>query len=259
MIDTAFDTTKILLIICPFTFIAGFIDSIAGGGGLISLPAYLAAGMPPPFAAATNKCSSVFGTLVASIKYMRSSKIDYKAAFSAAAAALLGSSIGAYLNMLINEKALNFIMVVSVPIIAVFLVFKKDFGNEDTTYRHSSLKIIILSVIIGFVIGMYDGFFGPGTGTFLALAFTGIAGFDLITASGNTKIVNLASNIAAFITFALGGKILWQIGLPGAVFGIAGNFIGSSFALKKGVKFIRPMFFVVLSILIVKLIWDMAV
>ena len=251
------DLMQSLLIICPLVFLAGFIDAIAGGGGLISLPAYLAAGIPPHFAAATNKCSSTFGTFVAAIKFLKSGKINLSAALPAAGAALIGSSIGAYLNMLLDEKILRYIMIATVPVIAIFLMVKKDFGSEDTTDKFSKTKIIAFSAGIGFVIGMYDGFFGPGTGTFLIIAFTGIVGFDLLTASGNTKAVNLASNVAAFITFAIGGKIVWQIGLPAAVFGIVGNYLGASFALKKGTKFIRPMFFVVLSILIVKLIWDM--
>lgn len=251
------DTIHILLIVCPLVFLAGFIDAIAGGGGLISLPAYLAAGIPPHFAAATNKCSSTFGTLVATGKFLKSGKVNLKAALPAAGAALIGSSIGAYLNMLMNEQILRYIMIGTVPVIAVFLMVKKDFGSEDTTDKFSKTKIVVLSAVIGFTIGMYDGFFGPGTGTFLIIAFTGIVGFDLLTASGNTKVVNLASNIAAFITFAIGGKIIWHIGIPAAVFGIAGNYLGATFALKKGTKFIRPMFFVVLSILIIKLIFDM--
>lgn len=251
------DTIHTLFIICPLVFLAGFIDAIAGGGGLISLPAYLAAGIPPHFAAATNKCSSTFGTFVAATKFLRSGKINLAAALPAAGAALIGSSIGAYLNMLLDEKILRYIMIGAVPVIAIFLMVKKDFGSEDTTEKFSKTQIVIFSSCIGLIIGMYDGFFGPGTGTFLIISFTGIVGFDLLTASGNTKAVNLASNIAAFITFAIGGKIIWHIGLPAAVFGIAGNYFGASFALKKGTKFIRPMFFVVLSILIIKLILDM--
>ena len=251
------DTIHILLLICPLAFLAGFIDAIAGGGGLISLPAYLAAGIPPHFAAATNKCSSTFGTLVATGKFLKSGKVNLTSSLPAAGAALIGSSMGAYLNMLMNEKILTYIMIGTVPIIAVFLMVKKDFGNEDTTDKFSKTKIVVLSAVIGLTIGMYDGFFGPGTGTFLIIAFTGIVGFDLLTASGNTKVVNLSSNIAAFITFAVGGKIIWHIGLPAAVFGIAGNYLGAIFALKKGTKFIRPMFFIVLSLLIIKLIFNM--
>ncbi|MGL4791589.1 MAG: TSUP family transporter, partial [Anaerotignaceae bacterium] len=193
------DTLRILLTICPLVFIAGFIDSIAGGGGLISLPAYLAAGIPPHFAAATNKCSSTFGTVISSLKFLKSGKVHLLSAISAALAALVGSTIGAKINMIIDEEILRYIMIIAVPVIAIFLMMKKDFGSVNRVHKKSKKKIIILSIIIGFFIGLYDGFFGPGTGTFLILLFTAVVGFDLLTASGNTKIVNMASNLAALV------------------------------------------------------------
>ena len=242
-----------LIFICPLVFIAGFIDSAAGGGGLISLPAYLAAGIPPHLAAATNKCSSTFGTIFSTANFIKQGKIKFTAAFPAAIAALVGSPIGAALNIMADDQLLRYIMIVAVIAIAIFICVKKDFGSNDSSGKHSKKKIIVISVIIGLVIGCYDGFFGPGTGTFLIIAFSAFAGFDLLTSSGNAKLVNLASNVAAFITFAVNGNILWYIGLPAAVFGIAGNILGSRMALKKGAKFIRPMFIVILVILFIKM------
>ena len=250
------ETLRILIFVCPFIFIAGFIDSAAGGGGLISLPAYLAAGLPPHTATAVNKCSSTFGTIFSTANFIKQGKINFRAALPAAVAALFGSHIGAKLNMLANEDVLRYILIVAVVVIAVFIIVKKDFGSNDTSGKYSHTKMAVMSVIIGLVIGCYDGFFGPGTGTFLILAFSTIAGFDLLTSSGNAKLVNLASNVSAFITFALAGSIVWSIGIPAAVFGIAGNIAGSHIALKKGSKFIRPMFVLVLSILLIKLIYD---
>ena len=246
------ETLRILIFVCPFIFIAGFIDSAAGGGGLISLQAYLAAGLPPHTATAVNKCSSTFGTIFSTANFIKQGKINFRAALPAAVAALFGSHIGAKLNMLANEDVLRYILIVAVVVIAVFIIVKKDFGSNDTSGKYSHTKMAVMSVIIGLVIGCYDGFFGPGTGTFLILGFTVFAGFDLLTASGNAKVVNLASNIAAFVTFAVSGQILWAIGIPGAVFGIAGNLIGSKLALKKGTKFIKPMFIVILTILFIK-------
>ena len=155
---------------------------------------------------------------MATLQYRKNNSINYLSAGSAAVAALVGSSIGAWINMLVDENILRLIMIGAVPIIGVFLIFKKDFGDTDTSHNISKRKMIVLSVLIGFIIGMYDGFFGPGTGTFLALAFTGFVGFDLIRASGNTKVVNLASNAAALITFAIGGKVLWSIRAAGCGF-----------------------------------------
>lgn len=246
-----------LVIVCPLVFLAGLIDAVAGGGGLISLPAYMVAGLPPHLATGTNKCSSTFGTLFSTFRFMKSKKICYYSAISSAVAALIGSYAGARLNMIVDEKYLSYMLIVVLPVIALFLVLKKDFGENNPISPQNSTRVILLSILSGLLIGAYDGFFGPGTGTFLILAYTGIIGFDLVTASGNAKIVNLASNIAAFITFAIGGKIVWTIGIPAACFGIAGNWIGSGLALKGGKKIIKPMFFVTLGLLMCKIVYDL--
>lgn len=252
------DTTiNILLIVCPMAFLAGLVDSVAGGGGLISLPAYIAAGLSPHLATATNKCSSTFGAMFSAIRFMKNKKVNYLVAFTSAIAALIGSPIGAIINMAIDEKYLGYLLIIVLPIVIVFVLLKKDFGDKNTSDEMPKTKKIILAVIIGFTIGMYDGFFGPGTGTFLIFAYTTLMGFDLVTASGNTKIVNLASNVAAFITFAISGKILWGIGLPAALFNIAGNWIGAGLALKNGKKIIQPMFFIALTLLMGKILFDM--
>lgn len=251
------ETLRILLIVCPMVFLAGVIDAVAGGGGLISLPAYLAAGLPPHLATATNKCSSTFGTLVSTIRFMKGQKVHYLSAICAAIAALMGSPIGAYLNLSIDEKYLMWVLVIALPIIAFVIVTKKDLGAESKVEQLSKKQVIYLSLGIGFVIGMYDGFLGPGTGTFLILAYTILVKFDVLTASGNAKVVNLASNVGAFITFAVNGNIIWQIGIIAAFFGIAGNLLGSELAIRNGKEIIRPMFFVVLTLLLVKIIYDL--
>jgi uncharacterized membrane protein YfcA len=172
-----------LIIICPLTFLAGFIDSIAGGGGLISLPSYLLVGLPSHMALGTNKLSSSFGTLVATIRYAKNRQILYKSALPAAMAALAGSYLGALLALSFEEKFLRIVLVAILPIIVIFSLVNKKFGNETRVAAFSDVKIICLSILTGLVIGTYDGFFGPGAGTFLILAFTGIIGFDLTTAS----------------------------------------------------------------------------
>lgn len=251
------DFIKMLIVIFPLVFLAGLIDAMVGGGGIISLPAYMVAGLPPHLATGTNKCSSTFGTLLSTFRFMKNKKIHYIAAFTSAGAALVGSPLGAMINMVIDERYLSYTMLVLLPIIAIFLLFKKDFGENESLQEENRVKVIVLSILSGFIIGIYDGFFGPGTGTFLILIYTGIIGFDLITASGNAKVVNLASNVAAFITFALHGKIVWSIGIPAALFGIAGNWIGAGLAIKGGKKIIRPMFMLVLALLMVKIGYDL--
>ena len=142
-------------------------------------------------------------------------------------------------------------------LMAVFLLLKRDFGQEDRSGQFSRAQLMAMALGIGLVIGGYDGFFGPGAGTFLMLAFTGLCRFDLLIASGNTKVANSASNLASLVTFGLAGKVMWSVGIPAALCGIAGNYIGSSLALKGGAKVIRPMFFVVLGLLLARLVYGL--
>ena len=247
-----------LLIVCPLVFLGGLIDAVAGGGGLITLPAYLIAGLPPHLAAATNKCN-FFGTFLSTVRFLKQGNIHLASAAVAAVSALVGAWLGARVNMLLPEEMLYALMLAVVPIMAVFLAVKRDFGTQDRSAELGKTKLLVLAGVIGFVIGGYDGFFGPGAGTFLMMAFTGLCRFDLLTASGNTKVANSASNLASLITFAISGKVVWAVGLPAAICGIAGNYVGSGLALKKGARIIRPMFFVVLTLLVCRLISDMVV
>ena len=250
---------RILMVTCPLVFLAGIIDAMVGGGGLISVQAYMVAGLPPHLAIATNKCSSTLGTCMAVREFIKGKKIHWFSAAAACVAALLGSPLGAVLNLHIDQKYLQWIIIVSVPLVAIAIFCKKDFGAISKIETVSKAGLLIISAVIGFVIGVYDGFFGPGTGTFLMLGFTAFAKFDLLTATGNAKIVNLSSNIAALITFAINGAVIWQVGLPTAVFCMAGNWLGARLAVTKGVKAIRPMLFVVLTLLTIKLIYDLLV
>ena len=169
----------------------------------------------------------------------------------------MGSALGSQLAMRVAAKFLNYLLLAVVPILGGFILFQPQLGAEDKTGRHSPKVLMAICVGIGFVVGGYDGFFGPGAGTFMMLAFTTLAGFDLLRASGNTKVVNSASNAASLVTFALAGQVVWAVGVPAALCNILGNYIGSGLALKGGAKVIRPMFFVVLGLLAVKLVSDL--
>ncbi|MEO0234630.1 MAG: TSUP family transporter [candidate division WOR-3 bacterium] len=245
-----------LLIILPSIFIAGFVDSIAGGGGLISVPAYLAAGIPPHFALGTNKFSSTFGTLFATITYKKNRMIDLKVALTAGIFALLGSSLGAKTVLLIKPDFLRYILLFLIPVITIFVLIKKDFGMVDRSKSIDGRRAIFLSSLAGLTIGFYDGFFGPGTGTFLILFFSLLLKYDFRMSNGNTKVVNLSSNVAALITFIINGKVLFLIGIPAAICGIAGNLLGSKFAVQKGNRLIKIFFVLVLAILFVKIVLD---
>ena len=248
---------KVLAIVCPLVFLGGLIDAVAGGGGLITLPAYLLAGLPPHVASATNKCGNVFGTLLSTGRFLKHGDIHIPTAVVGALGALAGAWMGAKLNLLVSEQVLYWLMLIVVPVMAVFLLFKRDFGTEDRSDQFGKLRLLFMSALIGLGVGAYDGFFGPGAGTFLMLAFSGLCKFDLLKASGNTMAANSASNLASLITFAMAGKVMWSVGIPAAVCGIAGNYVGSGLALKKGAKIIRPMFFVVLVLLLLRLVSDM--
>ena len=245
-----------LLIICPLVFFAGLVDSIAGGGGIISLPAYIAAGVPAHLALGTNKFASCIGTSVATFRFIKNGKLHITAALAAVSAALIASPLGALLALRVSEAFLRYVLLGLLPVLAFFILSKKGFREDGAANKHSRSTIIRLSLAAGFCIGMYDGFFGPGTGTFLILIFNIIIGFDLLTASGNAKAVNLASNLAALITFLLSGAVLFRLAIPAALFGIAGNYIGAGLALKKGARIIRPLFVVVLALLMAKLLFD---
>ncbi len=249
----------IWVIVCPLVFLGGLIDAVAGGGGLITLPAYLLAGLPAHIASGTNKCGNMFGTLLSTGRFLKRGDVHIPSALAGMAGALMGAWLGARLNLIMPEQMLYYVMLAVVPVMAVFLLLKRDFGQENRSGELGRGQLMAMALGIGLVIGGYDGFFGPGAGTFLMLAFTGLCRFDLLTASGNTKVANSASNLSSLITFALAGKVMWSVGIPAALCGIAGNYVGSSLALKGGAKVIRPMFFVVLALLLARLLYGLFV
>ena len=246
------------LVVCPLLFLGGFVDSVAGGGGLITLPAYLLAGMPIHVAAGTNKIANCLGSTTAALQYLRSGKIHLPIALTAAAGALAGSAAGAQLAILLSERLLKGLMLVILPLVAVFLALKKDIGREGTTPSSlSPRRTAVASLLIGLVIGAYDGMIGPGTGTFLIMAFSALLSLDLITASGCAKVVNASSNVAAAVVFLLHGKVMWSFLLPAAACCILGGFCGARYAIRGGGKRVRSMIFVVLGLLFVKLGYDL--
>jgi len=245
-----------LVKLCPLIFLAGFIDSIAGGGGLISLPAYLFAGIPMHNALATNKLSSTLSTIVSTYRYIINKKFFLPVAVPSALAALIGAFFGAKATLAIDEKYLRYFLLIVLPLIAIFMLFNKKFGEEDTHSKNSTLKLVLLAMASGLVIGFYDGFFGPGTGTFLMLIYAKVLGFNLVNASGNAKITNLSSNIGSLVQFIIGGKVIFALGFIASIFGILGSWIGSGYAIKKGSGAIKPILIIVLIILFANVLRD---
>lgn len=237
-----------LFIICPLVFLAGFIDAAAGGGGLIALPAYLAAGLPPHFAYGTNKFASCVGTAVSAGRFYRSGTLHLRVALVSAVGALLGAYGGSQLALRVDDRYLKIFILCALPVAALFVLCNRRFGEVPPERAHRQNNLL-LALAIGLTIGAYDGFFGPGTGTFLIFAYTGLMGFGLPTASGNAKLVNLASNLASVVVFIPAGKVLFSIAIPAAVCSIAGHYLGAGMAIKRGTKFIRALLVVVLVLL----------
>ncbi|MBQ5782441.1 MAG: TSUP family transporter [Oscillospiraceae bacterium] len=241
-------------IVCPMVFLSGFIDAIAGGGGLIATPAYMIAGLPMHAVLGTNKAMSCLGTSVAMGRYIKSGNINWKAGLTAALGSFMGSAIGSRVALMIDGDSLKRIFVFVLPVVAVFVLANKKKGDVSNPVKGNALYVI--SFLVGAVTGAYDGIFGPGAGTFMIIGFTMFVGLDYITSSGCAKIVNVASNVSAFITFVLAGKVIWAIALPAAAFNMAGCYLGTGYALKHGSGLVKKVMIVVLVGIFIKLIVD---
>lgn len=242
------------LIVCPLVFLAGVIDSIAGGGGLISLPAYLIAGIPPHYALGTNKLSSCIGTFASTARYIKNKSVNYRIGAVSVILALAGSFLGANLALMVSESVIKNLLLFVLPFTAFFVLKNKK--TDDNRVPLSNKLTFLIACMASFVIAVYDGFYGPGTGTFLILCYTVFARMDIKTASGNTKIVNLSSNLAAVVTFLLHGKVIFLLGLTAAIFSIAGHYIGSGLVLKKGYKIVKPVMLLVLALLFLTILTE---
>lgn len=247
--------TTTLIFICVAGFLAAAIDSIAGGGGLISLPAIIAAGIPPHLALGTNKFASTCASLTSTLKFARSGKIHFPLIKYQIPCTILGSAIGVRTVLSISESFLQGMIVVLVFAVALYTIFKKDFGQTDS-FSGLTTKSILYGMLFAFVLGFYDGFFGPGTGSFLIFLFISIYGFDFTRAAGNGKILNFVSNISSLILFAIGGKIVYLAGIPMAISMIFGAWVGTHIAITNGAKVIKPIFVTIALALIGKLLWQ---
>ena len=241
------------LIVCPLLFLAGLIDAIGGGGGLISLPAYLLTGLPVHQAIATNKLSSSCGTSLSTFRFLRHGLINLKLAVPSVVAALAGSFLGAHLSLLISEEIMKYVLFAVLPVAAFFVLNRHLFKDrsEGAVFNRRTLMVCILSA---FIIGAYDGFYGPGTGTFLIIAFTVFAGMSVSASNAQAKVINLTSNLSALAVFLLNGQVVFLLGLAGAVCNMAGNYVGSGLALTNGVKIVRPVIVIVLVLLFLKIL-----
>lgn len=235
---------------------AGWVDAVVGGGGLLQLPALLLAGLTPVQALATNKSSSIFGTASAAVTYARKTKFDRAVAVPAGALAVVFAGLGAASAALLDAGVLTPLVMVVLLGVAVFVTLRPDFGRMPYPHLRTRWRVIAAVAAGGSAISYYDGILGPGTGTFLLIAFTSILGMDFVQASATAKVINAGTNLGALIVFGLQGHVMWALGLGMAVCNIAGAQLGARMALDRGSGFVRIVLLCVVVALVLKLGYD---
>lgn len=247
-------TLETFIIVCPFLFIAGLVDAIGGGGGLISLPAYLLAGLPPHAAIATNKLSSACGTTLATYRFIRNKLVNFKLAVPSVTAAIIGSSIGAHISMIVDEQIMIYVLIVILPLSAFLVLNKKLFNDSGSDQVTLDKRTYLTAATAAFIIGGYDGFYGPGTGTFLIIAFTIFAKLNIKTSNAQAKVINLTTNITSLVIFLLNGKVIIPLGIAAALCNMAGGYIGAGLVMQNGAKIVKPSILLVLILLLLKVL-----
>lgn len=231
-------TPELLAVLALVAALAGCIDAIAGGGGLLTLPALLWAGLPPVAALATNKLQGSFGTASATLRFLRHGAIDLRGLGPAALLAFAGSAGGSWLVGRIDPGALAHLLPALLVAFALYFLLSPRVGDLPSRRR---LGLAAFGVLAGAGIGFYDGFFGPGTGSFFALAFVALLGCDLRQATAGSKLLNFASNLAALLVFAAGGHVVWTVGLAMAIGQWVGASVGAHLVIRHGARLVRPL------------------
>lgn len=245
------EISTLWIIIFVFTgFLAGYIDSIAGGGGMIQVPMLLFSGMSPIHVLASNKVASVLGVAMASIKYALSKKISYKVVFIAIIPCLVASYFGSILVMYLSDEVIKWAILLAIPIAMVFL-FKKSKDEKEKSKELKAKEIILSTAPIGF----YDGLLGPGTGSYMSISMKRFLKLDLLVATASTKPLNFATNVGSVIAFVMAGKVLWVAAISMGLANVLGSYVGSHYAIKNGEGFIKKVLVIVLvSMLIANII-----
>lgn len=252
--------TYIIIILCIASFIAGFVDAIVGGGGLIQTPVALIA-LPNLSVASiigTLKIPGFSGTSIATIQYLKKVKVDWKLFGVMAIVSFVFAFIGSSLLNVMQNDFMKPVLFVILVLLLVYTYLKKDFGQLEIS-KLSTTRKYTYAVVICILIGFYDGFIGPGTGSLLIMAFVAILGFDFLQASTNAKLVNLATNIGSITLFVIKGKIVWAIAIPMAICNALGAFIGARLAISKGNGFIRVFFLIIVAITLLRFGYDVFV
>ncbi|MCX7905693.1 MAG: TSUP family transporter [Elusimicrobiales bacterium] len=243
-----------IILLAILVFVAGFIDSIAGGGGIITIPAYLNYGITEKMVLGTNKLSSSIGTLAAVLKYIQEIKFPTSYLIIVAFFSAVFSSLGAYFISLLPSYLIKIIIFILTPPISVYLITSKEFGIKDFSENIPSKTKTFRTIFISSTVSFYDGMMGPGTGTFLAVGYSKLIGYDILKSTALAKFTNLVSNVSALLTFVVMKKLHFEIGLTMGFVSIIGNYLGAKVTLKKGVCIIKPLIIIISNIIILKLI-----
>lgn len=244
-----------LFIICTLGFLAAAIDAIAGGGGLISLPALLMVGVPPHLALGTNKFAASMASLNSSLTFARSGKVYFPLVKWQISFTFIGAILGVWAVLGVSSALLNKAVLVLILLVGIYTMIHKNLGLENKFKGLDSFNIVV-GCLFALALGFYDGFFGPGTGSFLIFSFITLFGFDFVVASANSKVLNFTSNFASLLLFAFNGKIILNYGIPMAIFMVFGSYIGTKLAIHRGAKLVKPIFVTMSLLVAAKLIYQ---
>ncbi len=240
------------LIVCPLVFLSGFVDAIAGGGGLISLPAYMLTGLPVHYAIGTNKMSAMTGTAVATVRYIKQGYVPKKLGAVSVLMGLVGAAIGANITLMLSDSIFKKIMLVIVPVTAYYVLKSADFVKDRP--QLSNREAFIKTIALTFLLGIYDGFYGPGMGTFLLILLNSWVHLNIRTSNGILKVMNATTSTTSFIIYFMNGKSIILLGFVASFFSILGNYLGAKYFEKGKMKIVKPLMLTVLGIFFVKLV-----
>ncbi len=246
-------TFETFLIVCPLLFLGGVVDAIGGGGGLITLPGYMLAGVPVHQAIATNKLSSTCGTTLATLRFIREGLVNWRLAVPTVLLAVLGSTLGANASLRVSGDVMEKLLFFVLPVVAIVVLSPRLFRDTEEEL-HLNRKTWLVALAASLLVGFYDGFYGPGTGTFLIIAFTVLGGIHPRRANAQAKVINLSSNIAGLTVFILNGQVFWALGLAAAGCNMAGNYVGAGLAIRHSSRITRPVIILVLALLFLKIL-----
>ncbi len=248
-------TLSQILIVCPLVGISGFIDAVAGGGGLISIPAYMLAGLPVHMAIATNKLSAGMGTSLATYRYNKKGYIPWRQASFCVVCALIGAYLGAHLALLVDDRSLKLLMLVIVPLTSFYVLRGHNFDQQKNPY--SKTKTCLIAMGVALIVGIYDGFYGPGAGTFMILLLVGVGHMHMHTANGLAKVISLTTQLTSLVVYLLNGKVVILLGFAAGLFALGGSYLGTLFFERVNSRRLKAIMLLVMGIFFIKLLTEL--